>query len=62
MADTGERDVRDRLAAGLFLRAFPELDWAQDASEDSRIIYRLKADNILSALPTVGLRIGMVEE
>ena len=60
MADTGERDVRNRLEQALF--AFTSVGMWAAAPEEVREEYRLDADAFLSALPTVGLRIGRVEE
>lgn len=60
MADT-ERDIRDRLAEALYrasIGTYP-VRWS-DVS--SKRYWRLGADQLLSALPTVGLRIGRVEE
>ena len=65
MADTGEKPVRDRLAEALWrwrgwmptgrlghetMNPVEQTFWAE------------RADRLLSALPTVGLRIGRVEE
>ena len=61
MADTGERDVRDRLAEATRRIRGLEGEWASLAP-GMRESWRLKADELLAALPTVGLRIGRVEE
>lgn len=64
MADTGERDVRDRLAEALWradLNRPPMIQWDR-VIEIAKDDWHRQADKILSALPTVGLRIGRVEE
>ena len=64
MADTGERDIRDRVAEALY-RADAEsgrnIRWANLAA-DVKAYWGTFADKMLAALPTVGLRIGRVEE
>lgn len=64
MADTGERDVRDRLAEALWQQAVTSnWQWDRDIGDEGfREHWRVKADRFLAALPTVGLRIGRVEE
>ena len=61
MADTGERDVRDRLAEALYCGGYAHGGW-EFAPAHMVMSYRHMADRVLSALPTVGLRIGRVEE
>lgn len=61
MADTGERDVRDRLAEALYCADYKSGGWDW-APAMVIVAYRVKAERLLPALPTVGLRIGRVEE
>lgn len=65
MADAGERDVRDRLAEALWIGGNRGVNqWCEWDEVHSLTRKRLFADAdwLLSALPTVGLRIGRVEE